>query len=33
MGIAQWLANGPYHEGKLQGDKCVLINYLPKQGA
>jgi hypothetical protein len=33
MGIAQWLANGPYHEWTLQGYKCVLGDYRPKQQA
>ena len=33
MGIAEWLANGPYHEWKLQGYKCVLGQYTPKNQA
>ena len=33
MGIAQWLANGPYHEWTLQRYKCVLGQYTPKQQA
>lgn len=30
IGIAQWLANGPYHEWKLQSYKCVAGGYIPK---
>lgn len=33
IGIAEWLANGPYHEWKLQGYKCVLGKYIPKHEA
>ncbi len=33
MGIAQWLANGPYHEWRLQSYKCVMGEYRPKQAA
>jgi hypothetical protein len=33
QGIAQWLANGPYHEWTLQKYKCVLGPYTPKQAA
>jgi hypothetical protein len=33
QGIAQWLANGPYHEWTLQKYKCVLGQYTPKQAA
>jgi hypothetical protein len=33
IGITNWLANGPYHEWKLEGYKCVLGKYTPKQGA
>jgi hypothetical protein len=29
-GIAEWLANGPYHDWKLQGYKCVMGQYVPK---
>lgn len=29
IGIADWLANGPYHGWKLEGYKCVLGNYIP----
>ena len=30
IGIAEWLANGPYHEWRLQGYKCVMGKYIPK---
>jgi hypothetical protein len=30
IGIAEWLANGPYHEWKLQRYKCVMGKYTPK---
>ena len=30
IGIAEWLANGPYHEWKLQRYKCVMGRYIPK---
>jgi hypothetical protein len=33
IGIADWLANGPYHEWTLKGYKCVLGKYTPKQDA
>jgi hypothetical protein len=33
IGIADWLAKGPYHEWKLQGYKCVLGQYTPKHEA
>ncbi len=33
IGIADWLAKGPYHEWKLQGYKCVLGKYTPKNEA
>jgi hypothetical protein len=33
VGIAEWLANGPYHEWKLQGYKCVVGKYIPKRDA
>jgi hypothetical protein len=33
IGIADWLANGPYHEWKLEGDKCVLGKYSPRRNA
>jgi hypothetical protein len=31
IGIAAWLANGPYHEWRLQSYKCVLGNYIPNK--
>jgi hypothetical protein len=31
--IADWLANGPYHEWKLQRYKCVLGTYVPRNNA
>jgi hypothetical protein len=33
IGIADWLAKGPYHEWKLQGYKCVMGTYTPKSNA
>lgn len=33
IGIADWLANGPYREWKLQSYKCVLGKYVPKNEA
>ena len=33
IGIADWLAKGPYHQWKLQGYKCVAGNYTPKSNA
>lgn len=33
MGIAAWLANGPYHEWRLQSYKCILGQYVPKRQA
>ena len=33
IGIAEWLAKGPYHDWKLERYKCVLRNYLPKTQA
>ena len=33
IGIADWLANGPYHEWKLQRYKCILGKYVPKNDA
>jgi hypothetical protein len=30
IGIAEWLANGPYHEWSLKGYKCVAGKYIPK---
>lgn len=32
-GIAGWLAQGPYHDWKLQGYKCVMGKYIPKHEA
>jgi hypothetical protein len=33
IGIADWLANGPYREWKLQSYKCVIGSYTPKSAA
>jgi hypothetical protein len=33
IGIADWLAKGPYHEWKLQRYKCVMGKYIPKNEA
>jgi hypothetical protein len=33
IGLADWLANGPYHEWKLQSYKCVMGKYTPKSQA
>jgi len=33
IGIADWLAKGPYHEWKLQSYKCVMGKYTPKNEA
>jgi hypothetical protein len=33
IGIAQWLSNGPYHEWKLRGYRCVMGTYVPKNEA
>jgi len=30
IGIADWLANGPYRDWTLQRYKCVLGEYIPK---
>jgi hypothetical protein len=30
IGIADWLANGPYRQWKLERYKCVLGKYVPK---
>lgn len=30
IGIAEWLAKGPYHAWRLQSYKCVLGKYVPK---
>jgi hypothetical protein len=32
-GIAQWLENGPYRAWRLEGYKCVLGKYVPKNQA
>jgi len=33
IGIADWLAHGPYHEWTLQRYKCVAGQYTPKREA
>ena len=33
IGIAEWLANGPYHEWQLKSYKCVMGKYVPKNEA
>ena len=33
IGIAEWLAKGPYHQWKLQRYKCVAGKYVPKDQA
>jgi hypothetical protein len=30
IGIAEWLANGPYHEWRLKSYRCVMGKYIPK---
>ena len=30
IGIADWLAKGPYHQWTLQRYKCVAGKYVPK---
>jgi hypothetical protein len=30
IGIADWLAKGPYHSWTLQKYKCVAGKYIPK---
>ena len=30
IGIAEWLASGPYHEWTLKSYKCVMGKYIPK---
>lgn len=30
IGIADWLAKGPYHEWRLQSYKCIVGKYVPK---
>jgi hypothetical protein len=31
IGIADWLAKGPYHDWKLQRYKCVAGKYTPQK--
>ena len=33
IGIAEWLAKGPYHEWTLQKYKCIAGKYVPKNEA
>jgi hypothetical protein len=33
IGIAEWLANGPYHAWRLKSYKCVAGTYKPKSEA
>jgi hypothetical protein len=33
IGIADWLAKGPYHAWTLQRYKCVAGRYIPKDQA
>src|SRR3954470_5069006 len=33
IGVADWLAKGPYHEWKLQKYKCIAGKYVPKSEA
>ena len=33
IGIADWLAKGPYHDWKLQKYKCIAGKYVPKNEA
>ena len=30
IGIADWLAKGPYHDWRLQSYKCIMGKYVPK---
>jgi len=30
IGIADWLAKGPYHEWHLQSYRCIMGKYVPK---
>jgi hypothetical protein len=30
IGIADWLARGPYHDWKLQRYRCIAGTYVPK---
>jgi hypothetical protein len=29
IGIADWLAKGPYHQWSLKGYKCIAGTYVP----
>jgi hypothetical protein len=31
IGIADWLAHGPYRDWKLERYKCIAGQYLPKR--
>jgi hypothetical protein len=31
IGVADWLAKGPYHDWKLQRYKCVAGKYEPRR--
>ena len=33
LGIAEWLAHGPYHDWRLQAYKYVMGKYIPKRDA
>jgi hypothetical protein len=33
LGIAEWLAKGPYRDWTLQSYKCVMGKYTPKSSA
>ena len=33
IGIADWLAKGPYHEWTLRKYKCIAGKYVPKNEA
>jgi hypothetical protein len=33
IGIADWLAKGPYQAWRLESYKCVLGQYTPKREA
>lgn len=33
IGIADWLAKGPYHAWTLQKYRCVMGKYIPKNDA
>ncbi len=32
IGIAEWLAKGPYHEWRLQSYKCVNVRFPAPSG-